>query len=1124
MSETIHGNGPTTATMTPEEKRELLARLLKEKVRTSRPYPMSFAQERLWIIDQFDPGPIYNIPFQIRFPGAVDQPALRKTLGEIVRRHEALRTTFHTENEVSVQRIHPARPFELPVADLSGMPPALRDAETSRLALQENVYRFNLSEGPLFRALLVKLHEYDSVLLLTMHHIVSDGWSMGVLMREVVTLYGAFAAGQPSPLPELSLQYADFAIQQREYLSGDAMTRYLSYWKGQLGGAPDVLELPTDRVRPRIQTYNGAWQSFLIGSKTTAGLQRICRRERVTLFMALLAAFKILLSRYTGQTDVVVGTPIANRNRAETEALIGFFVNTLVLRTDLSGDATALDVIRRVREVTLEAYEHQDLPFEKIVEDLKPERDLSHSPLFQVMFALQNAPSGQAGPGVMMPEPADDEPPPQPYPGSAKFDLTLSLTESGDMLSASFEYNTDLFEHATIGRMVGHLRTLLASIAADPERRIGELPMLTPAERRQALVDWNQTAADFPAERCLHELFDAQADRTPDATALVFGGASLTYRELDRRANQLARHLIGLGVGPGSRVGVCLERSLEMVVGVLGAFKAGAAYVPLDPTHPRDRLAFLIEDMRAPVLLTMDRHAADIPSAGAQVLRLDADWPRIAAEDDSRPHTDVTPDDVAVVFYTSGSTGKPKGTLGHGRGYVNLIQYFIKSCAIDAASRAILMTPFTFDASFKNIMAPLTVGGTLILADDFKHDMQVLIDCIARERATVTFTTPSLLYALIEATRGESYRSLSTMRALYVGGEPSDARRFREWVASPNCNCRFVHEYGPAECSDAVTTYFPARDELLELDALPIGYPIDNAKVYVLNDALEPQPVGVPGELYIGDLCVTWGYLERPGLTADRFVPNPYAAGERLYRTGDLVRRLPSGALEFRGRTDNQVKIRGIRIELGEIEAALQRHELVRQTIVVARADGPGDKRIVAYVVSHDGAELDVDLLRGHLRNQLPDYMMPAAFVQLDALPISPNGKIDRGALPSPDAVAREKPFHGPRNPLEEVLAGFWADVLGLAQVDIHDDFFDLGGHSLLATQVVSRVRESFRVDLPLRRIFETPTVAELAESMLADEASGARVERTAEILLQVAAMSDDEVETMLGESGGAGA
>ncbi len=1120
MSETM--NGPA-ATMTPEEKRELLARLLKEKVRCSRPYPMSFAQERLWIIDQFDPGPVYNIPFQIRFPGAVDVAALRRALGEVVRRHEALRTTFHTENETSVQRIHPARPFELPVADLSHMPPALRDAETARLALQENVYRFNLSEGPLLRALLVKLHEYDSVLLLTMHHIVSDGWSMGVLMREIGTLYAAFAAGRPSPLPELSLQYADFAIQQREYLSSDVMARYLDYWKKQLGGAPGVLELPADRVRPRIQTYNGAWQSFLIGGKTTAGLLRICRAERVTLFMTLLAAFKILLSRYTGRTDVVVGTPIANRNRAETEALIGFFVNTLVLRTDLSGDATALDVIRRVREVTLEAYEHQDLPFEKIVEELAPDRDLSHSPLFQVMFALQNAPSGQAGAVMAMPEPAEDEPPPQPYPGSAKFDLTLSMTEMGDVLSASFEYNTDLFEHATIGRMVGHFRTLLASIAADPERRIDELPMLTAAERRQVLVDCNRTAADFPRELCLHDLFDAQADRTPDATALVFGGERLTYRELDRRANQLARHLIGLGVGPGERVGICLERSLEMVVGIVATFKAGAAYVPLDPAHPRERLAFLIEDMRAPVLLTLDRHAPGIPAAGARVLRLDADWPRIAREDDSRPSTAVTPDDVAVVFYTSGSTGKPKGTLGHGRGYVNLIRYFVKSCGIDETSRGILLTPFTFDASFKAIMAPLTVGGTLVLADDFSTDMQVLIDCIARERATVTFITPSLLYALIEATRGENHRSLSSLRAFYFGGEPSDPRRFREWVASPNFHCRMIHEYGPAECSDAVSTYVPSREELLEAEWLSLGTPVDNATVYVLNDALEPQPFGVPGELFIGGLCVTWGYLGRPGLTAERFVPDPFSPGGRLYRSGDRARRLADGSLQFLGRTDNQVKIRGIRIELGEIEAALNRHENVRQTVVLARADGAADKRIVAYVVTRDGAELDADALRAQLRGQLPDYMIPAAFVRLDAMPISPNGKIDRGALPSPDAVAREAPFHGPRNPLEEVLAGFWADVLGLPQVDIHDDFFDLGGHSLLATQVVSRVREAFRVDLPLRRIFETPTVAELAESMLADEASGPRVERTAAILLQVAAMSDDEVESLLSENGSAG-
>jgi amino acid adenylation domain-containing protein len=1116
MPDSTGSNGSASiAAMAPAEKRELLARLLREKARSARSYPMSFAQERLWFLDQFDPGPVYNIPMQVRFPGPLDEPALRKTIGELVRRHEVLRTTFHTENGRPVQRVHPATAPALPVVDLRAAPAETRESEAAAVAAREAAVRLDLAQGPLFRATLVRVHDDDSVLVLVMHHIVSDGWSVGVLMRELGALYDAYANGRASPLPELPLQYADFAAQQREFLSGDVLERQLGYWREQLRGAPELLNLLVDRPRPKAQTFNGAWQPFTVAPAVTAGLQRICRTERVTTFMTLLAAFGILLYRYTDQGDVVVGTPIANRNRAEIEALVGFFVNTLAIRTRLAGTDTVLDVIRRVRETTLQAYDHQDLPFEKLVVELQPDRDLSHSPLFQVMFALQNTPGASPGEGVPQAY-ADDPQPPPVYLGTAKFDLTLSMTETGDRLAGTIEYNTDLFEHATVARMIGHFRTLLAAIAEQPERLVGELPLVTPAERRAILVV-NQTAVPIPALRALHELFDAQADRTPNAVAVVFGGERLTYRELDRRANRLAHLLVRLGAGPGVRVALCVERSLELVVGILGILKAGAAYVPLEPAHPPDRLRFLIEDARCPLVVTLERFTAVLPRDGARLVVLDAGAAEIAAEDDRRPPVRTTLDDVVTLFYTSGSTGRPKGNLSHGRGLVNLMQWYRGAAAIDAHTRLLLMTPFTFDASFKNIIAPISYGGTLILADDFSQDLQLLLDTIERTRATTTFTTPSLLYAIVALAREDGYRQLSSLRKLFIGGEPTDLRKLREWFASPACACRLYHNYGPSECADATTIYVPSREQLLACEPMPIGKPIDNMTVYVVNDALELQPDGIAGELCIGGVGVAWGYLDRPALTAEKFVPNPYEPGRRFYRTGDRVRRRPSGDLDFIGRLDNQVKLRGIRIELEEIDAVLSGHAGLRGAVVALREDASGDKRLIAYVVVADGAPLDVGALRTFLKERLPNYMIPAAFVEVGALPISPNGKVDRRALPSPDAPVPEGSYRAPRNAVEAVLAGFWSEVLSVPQVGVDDNFFDLGGHSLLATQVMSRVRDAFAVELPLRRIFEAPTVAELAAAMLADAQIGQRVERRAPVLLRVASMSDDEVESALG-------
>jgi amino acid adenylation domain-containing protein len=1100
--------------MSPAQKRELLAKLLREKGRRVRSYPMSFAQERLWFLDQFDPGPVYHIPMQVRFPGPLDEAALRTTLAEIVRRHETLRTTFHTEDGKPVQRVHPPEPVELPVVDLRGSPADTREGEAQEVAARETARPFELARGPLFRATLVRIHDQDSLLVLVMHHIVSDGWSIGVLMRELGALYEAYANGRPSPLPELPLRYADFAAQQRAYLSGDVLARQLGYWRDELRGAPDLLELPTDRPRPRTQTFNGAWQPFTVAPAVTAGLQKICRSERVTMFMALLAAFDILLYRYTDQSDVVVGTPIANRNRAEIEGLIGFFVNTLAIRVTLASAQTALDAIRQVREKMLRAYDHQDVPFEKLVEELQPDRDLSHGPLFQVMFVLQNAP-GTPTAGAPAPYAEDPQPPPV-YLATAKFDLTLALTEFGDRLTGTIEYNTDLFDHATIARLIGHFKVLLAAIAAAPQRTLGELPLLTPAERR-AILATNETAVALPHLRALTELFDAQAARTPDAVAVVYGEERLTYRELDQRANRLAHRLMRLGAEPGVRVALCVERSVELVVGILGILKSGAAYVPLDPAHPPERLRFLVEDARCPLIVTLERFAGVLPEAGARLVLLDADADTIGAESADRPPVRATLDDVVTVFYTSGSTGRPKGSLSHGLGLVNLIHWYRGAAEIEPGTRVLLMTPFTFDASFKNIITPISYGGTLVLADDFAQDLRKLLDTIERERAELAFTTPSLLYSIVALARADGYRQLSSLRRLFIGGEPTNLHKLREWFASPACRCSLIHNYGPSECADATTSYTPSREALLACEPMPIGKPIDNMTTYVVNDALELQPDGVAGELCIGGIGVARGYLDRPELTAEKFVANPYEPGRRLYRTGDRVRRRPSGDIDFIGRTDNQVKLRGIRIELEEIEAALNGHPSVRGAVVALHEDAAGEKRLVASVVAAGGMPLDVGSLRTFLKEQLPGYMIPAAFVEIDALPISPNGKIDRRALPTAAAAVRESPYRAPRNAVEEVLAGFWSEVLTVEQVGIDDNFFDLGGHSLLATQVMSRVRDAFAVELPLRRIFEAPTVAELAAVMLGDPEIGERVARRAPVLVRVASMSEAEVDAALG-------
>ncbi len=1061
------------------EKRELLELLLKKesldvshsmiipRPRDTNTFPLSFAQQRLWFLDQLEPGsPMYNIPSAVRLSGRLDVPVLEQSLNEIVRRHEALRTTFSSKNGQPVQVIAPKLELTLPVIDLRHLPESEREGEVQRLANEEAQRPFDLSRGPLLRTCLLRLADEGHVALLTMHHIISDGWSMGVLIGEIAALYEAFRQGYPSPLPDLAIQYADYAHWQREWLRGDTLERQLSYWKQQLGDSPPVLALSTDRPRPAFQTSRGASLAFGLSSGLFEELKALSKKKGTTLFITLLAAFQALLYRYTGQEDISVGTPVANRNHSEIEGLIGFFVNTLVMRTDLSGDPSFEDLLERVRKVSLDAYAHQDLPFEMLVEELQPERDMSHTPLFQVMFAFQNAPMRtQRLPGLTLRQL-------EAHSKTAKFDLTLTVTEEEDRLSGALEYNADLFDTVTIERMLGHFQKLLEGIVANPNEHLSKLAVLTTAERRQLLVEWNDTAADYPQDLCLSQLFEAQVGRTPDSIAVIFEGEYLTYRELNTRANQLAYHLQKLGVGPEVLVGVCLERSPEMVVGLLGILKAGGAYLPLDPHYPKERLAFMLDDAYVSVLLTVAHLRNVLPDRVDRVVCLDTDWAEIAQQGDMPLAGRATAQNLAYVLFTSGSTGRPKGIAIERRSTVALIHWARRIFPPEDLAGVLASTSISWDLSVFELFVTLSWGGTVILAENALR----LVDLPAASDVVLINTVPSAIAELLR-----SGGIPGSVRTVNLAGEPLRAHVVDHLYQQPSIR-RVFDLYGPGE--DTTYSTFALRHaggpEI-------IGRPINNSQIYLMDSNFELVPIGVPGELYIGGAGLARGYLNRPELTAEKFIPNPFSSepGARLYKTGDLVRYCPDGNLEFLGRIDHQVKVRGFRIELGEIETVLRKHPALKETMVMAREDTPGDRRLVAYVVPEEEPS-PAGELRRFLKEKLPEYMVPSAFVTLEALPLTPNGKVDRGALPSPDWTRPEleRAFVAPRTPVEEVLSGIWAQVLGVEQIGVHDNFFELGGHSLLAIQLVSRLREAFQVELPLRDLFKSPTIAALAASV----------------------------------------
>ncbi|HEV2146540.1 MAG TPA: amino acid adenylation domain-containing protein [Longimicrobiaceae bacterium] len=1077
--------------------------------------PLSFAQERLWFLDQLGPGSgSYNVPRALRLRGVLDRGALERALGETVRRHETLRTCFRQVDGSPVQVVAPYTGVALPVVDLSGLGGAERDALAKRRSAEEASRPFNLSAGPLFRVLLLALSEREHVLLLCMHHIVSDAWSTDVLHQELSALYAVYRDGGEPALPELPVQYADYAVWQREHLRGETLERQLAYWRARLEGAPELLELPTDHPRPPTPSFRGGTVPVEVPGELVERLQALGRSEGATLFMVLLGAFQVLLSKYGGSEDVVVGSPVAGRTRREVEGLIGCFVNPLVLRTDLAGDPTFRGVLRRVREVGLGGYEHQEVPFEKVVAELQPERSLGHSPLFQVTLTVQST----GGPGLRLPglavSDADVE------FDAAKFDLSLVVEATPQGLLGGLTYSADLFERGTIQRMVGHLERVLEQVAEDPEVRLSGVGLMGEAERAQVIEEWTRKRAELPVDRCIHERFEAQAERTPDAVALVCQGTSLTYAELKERSDRIAHRLRGLGVGPEVRVGLCLERSPGMLVAILGVLRAGGTYVPIDPTYPPERISYLLEDSGAALVVAQDATRSAIPaSAAARVLALEAllTGPPPGSIGVPLP-VEVSPESTAYVIYTSGSTGRPKGVLVTHANVLRLFDATDPWFGFGGDDVWTLFHSYTFDFSVWEIWGALLYGGRLVVVpfvttrspEDFHR---LLLD----EGVTVLSQTPSAFKQLVQADRASDVDpSALSLRYVVFGGEALDTQALRPWMERHGDERpRLVNMYGITETTVHVTYHVITRADL-ERPGSPIGVPIPDLSLHVLDANLEPVPVGVPGEIFVGGAGVACGYLNRPELTAGRFVCDPFSSepGARLYRSGDLARRRVNGELEYLGRADHQVKLRGFRIETGEIEAVLCSHQGVGIAAVVVREDTPGDRRLVAYAVPAPGAAEPAPAeLRAHLVEVLPSYMVPAAIVLLERLPLTENGKLDRRALPAP-AVGRPlgPGCDSPTSESERLLQEVWQDVLGVEQVGVLENFFAAGGDSLRAVQVIALLRDR-GMDLTVRDLFQELTIRGLASRFGAtSETTGAEEAPAGGVPHHLADLPDEEI------------
>ena len=1044
-----------------DAKRKILDKLLRadfERKERSRPtirrrpagepVPLAFPQLQIWLHAQMATDvPFYNDALTVYRHGPLKRDVLERCLLEIIRRHEIWRTTFEVSDGVPIQIINSVpSSFPLPLNDLRDLTETERDAEANWLATQDARLSFDLRQGPLLRARILRMGDEDYRLHMVFHSIVSDAISLyRILPQELAALYEAFSTGKPSPLPELAIQYGDFAYWQRSQLSSELWSERMAFWRKQLAGELPVLEWPTDHPRPTVETHRGELQRFTIAENLVRLLRGFGQREGASLYMTLLAGFALLLHRYTGQVDLILGGASAGRKHSETDSLLGYFVNPLALRIDLSNNPTFRELLARVRAVVLDSLSHDDVPYPHVVRAVHQKPDPSRNPLFQVMLSQQ--------PQVSEMPPGWDAITDEVSNGGARLDLVVILEDRGDRVFGPIAYNPDLFDSSTISRMVGHWQTLLRAATSDPAKHISELHILTDAEQQQILVGWNDTAVKYPEELCLHELIEHQAERTPNATALIFEREELSYRELNARANRLAHYLRRFGVGSDKLVGVCMDRSVEMVVALLGILKAGGAYVPLDPSYPKDRLTFMVQDSELKILVTQGVLQGEWSGSPLELICIDRDWPLIARERPDNPPSVSTPEDLAYVIYTSGSTGNPKGVQITHRNLVNFVSSIKEKPTITERDILLAVTTISFDIAGLELYVPLSVGARIVLASrQITMDGQELVRSLEQEGVTVMQATPITWRLMIDS----GWKGKADLKIL-CGGEALSrdlADKLLERAAS------VWNMYGPTE-----TTIWSTLSQVMPgSEPIDIGKPIANTEAYILDSSLQPVPIGITGELYIGGDGLARGYLGRPELTAERFVPHPFRVGLRLYRTGDLARFRPDGAIECLGRTDHQVKIRGFRIELGDIECALRQHEAVREAVVIAREDVRGDRHLIGYLVLEDRPTSLADI-RNFLRQKLPAYMIPE-LIKMNRLPLTPNGKVDRKALPVPDL---EKSPEGsslgePRDEIEKLLARFWNEILKVERVSVHDNFIDLGGHSLLAIQVVARLQSALGV------------------------------------------------------------
>jgi amino acid adenylation domain-containing protein len=1044
---------------------------LQEDVKT---FPASFSQQRLWFLQQWNPEQSHYITtLLLRMNGTVQQEALERSLNEIVQRHEILRTTFAVVEEQLTQVIAPCPSLPLSVSDLEHIPAEEQEAEALRAAQQEAQRPFDLTQGPLIRATLVRFATDKHLLILVAHQIVFDSWSTGVFLQELTALYQAYTTNQTAQVPALSMQYADFARQQLEWLHQDTLAEHLTYWKQFLQQAPSALELPANRSHSLNVSNQGATHQFALSPQLTEALKELSKREDVSLSVPLLAAFTALLYRYTGQQDLCIGTYSTHHSHAETAALIGNFVNTLVLRADLSENPTFQELIKRTQTMLAATSSHADVPFEYVMQELQPDRNASQNALFQVLFALESSLPSLPTEWSLLPTHIETQ--------NARFDLSLILTDYPDGLHGYLEYRTDLFTADAIERMVGHWLTLLEAAIAHPSEQIATLPLLTEQERHQLLEEWNEaTHVPYPHDKPLHQLFEEQVVRTPDAPAVTFAGQHLTYRELNVQANRLAHYLREKGVGPEVLVGIFVERSLEMVVGLLGILKAGAAYVPMDPTYPAERIGFMLEDAEMPVLVTQSRLVSRLPDHTASLVCLDTDTTALQQQPDTNPSALATQENRAYVIFTSGSTGRPKGVQICHRAVVNFLISMSHEPGLTAEDRLLAVTTLSFDIAGLEIYLPLIVGAHIIVASAATAvDGTALIQALTQERITVMQATPITWRILLAA----GWQGDPNLKIL-CGGEalpPELAQQLLSKVGS------LWNVYGPTETTIWSTAWEIKPDD----EPISIGRPIANTDIYLLDTHRQAVPIGVPGELFIGGDGLARGYLNRPELTAERFIKHPFSddPNARIYGTGDLAYYQPNGTIVVIGRLDHQVKVRGFRIELGEIESVLSQHPAIQQAVLVVREDTPGDKRLVAYVVPRPGQQPAVDELHRHVQQRLPAYMVPAAFMLMEAFPQTPNGKIDRRALPAPDTVSveRESSFVAPQTLLQQQLADIWKDLLQTHPIGIHDNFFEMGGHSLLAIRLVNRIEQAMGKKLALSTLFAGPTIEQIASTLQQD-------------------------------------